>query len=64
MGQMGNCVINHICREKNKVANCLANGGYNFDLGFVVLDEIPSSVEATFEDDLLRVPRSRTVSVI
>ncbi|CAL2228154.1 unnamed protein product [Prunus armeniaca] len=33
MRQVGNCVINHIYREKNRAADCLAKGSYNFDLG-------------------------------
>ncbi|CAL8992303.1 unnamed protein product, partial [Prunus brigantina] len=33
MQQVGNCVINHIYREKNRVADCLVKGSYNFDLG-------------------------------
>ncbi|BFG35785.1 hypothetical protein CerSpe_220590 [Prunus speciosa] len=37
MNQIGECSIFHVYREKNGVADYLANWSYNFDLGLCVL---------------------------
>lgn len=46
------------------MAHCLSKGSYNFDFWFFVFDDIPNWIETIFDDNVLRVSRTRNVSVI
>ncbi|CAL8153084.1 unnamed protein product [Prunus armeniaca] len=61
--QFGVCVLSHIYRERNDVADCLAKWSHDLDLGLCVLDAAPSWIGALLVDDLLGVPRTRWVSL-
>ncbi|BFG41860.1 hypothetical protein CerSpe_281350 [Prunus speciosa] len=61
MRRIGNCHLDHVYREMNVVADCMANWSSNLDLGVCFLDEAPAWVSSFLEDDFLGVVRPRLV---
>lgn len=45
MNQFDYCVLCHIYRETNGVADCLAKWSYNMDLGLYTFDHVPTWVD-------------------
>lgn len=64
MHQIDNCVVKHIYREKNMVADCLAKGSFNFDLRLVSFADIPRWVGAHLEEDMTGVHRNPLIAVV
>ncbi|CAL2242056.1 unnamed protein product [Prunus armeniaca] len=64
MHQIDKCVVKHVYREKNMIADCLAKGSFNFDLGLVSFADIPRSVGTHLEEDLMGVHRTRLIAVV
>ncbi|BFG31197.1 hypothetical protein CerSpe_174700 [Prunus speciosa] len=59
MKQVGDCVVHHIYREINCVADRLANWSHNLDLGVCVLDIAPPWASDLLDEDLIGIPRAR-----
>ncbi|KAM2507378.1 hypothetical protein ACFX1W_029705 [Malus domestica] len=59
MRQLRMCELNHIYREKNIVADQLANWSYNMDIGVLVFDEPPVWIGPTLIDVAAGVPQTR-----
>ncbi|KAM2637494.1 hypothetical protein EV1_021984 [Malus domestica] len=59
MRQLRRCELNHVYREKNIVADQLANWSYNMDIGVLVFDEPPVWIRSALIDDGAGVPRTR-----
>ncbi|KAM1803710.1 hypothetical protein ACFX12_029665 [Malus domestica] len=59
MRQLRRCELNHIYREKNIVADQLANWSYNMDIGVLVFDEPPVWIGPTLIDVAAGVPQTR-----
>lgn len=55
--------IHHIFREKNCLADCLANWSYNLDFGICFFDTAPVWASETLVDDLLGVSRARLIGI-
>ncbi|BFG33690.1 hypothetical protein CerSpe_199640 [Prunus speciosa] len=63
MEKIDNCVLRHIYREKNCVADCLAKSSYNGDLGVHLYDNAPEWVGRSLADDIAGVHRTRLVCI-
>lgn len=50
--------------EQNCLADCLANGSYNLDLGMCWFDSVPLWAEVALVDDRIGVSRPRLVRVV
>ncbi|BFG13734.1 hypothetical protein CerSpe_013780 [Prunus speciosa] len=61
IGKFETCALQHIYRERNVVADCIAQWSYNMDLGVCLFDMAPSWVGASLVDDLIGVTRTRLV---
>ncbi|BFG32697.1 hypothetical protein CerSpe_189710 [Prunus speciosa] len=61
MQQFPSCALQHIFREKNGVADQLANWSYQVNLGLCVFENAPSWLSAYLVDDLLGIVHSRLV---
>ncbi|BFG33611.1 hypothetical protein CerSpe_198850 [Prunus speciosa] len=62
MNRFDCCVLRHIYRETNGVADCLAKWSYNVDLGLYTFEiQVPTWVGSFLMDDMLRVPRTRAI---
>ena len=62
MQQIGDCNVQHIYREKNCVADGLANWSYNMDLGVCTFEDAPVWISSLLADDLLGFARSCLIS--
>ncbi|KAI5333725.1 hypothetical protein L3X38_023857 [Prunus dulcis] len=58
------CDLQHVYREQNCLADCVANGSYNLDLGVCWFDSVPLWAEAALVNDRIGVSRSRFVPVV
>ncbi|KAI5335918.1 hypothetical protein L3X38_026052 [Prunus dulcis] len=59
MGKFDTCALQHIYRERNVVADCIAQWSYNLDLGVCFLDMALSWIGTSLVDHLLGVTRTR-----
>ncbi|CAL2260860.1 unnamed protein product [Prunus armeniaca] len=63
MNQFDSCTVRHIYREKNCVADGLANWSYNMGLGVCYFDFAPSWIGSLVIGDLIGVSRPRLFCV-
>ncbi|BFG21803.1 hypothetical protein CerSpe_080770 [Prunus speciosa] len=61
MQQVPSCALQHVFREKNGVADQLANWSYQVELWLCVFEHAPSWLSAYLVDDLLGIVHSRLV---
>ncbi|BFG29433.1 hypothetical protein CerSpe_157060 [Prunus speciosa] len=59
--QLGNCGVNHVYREQNSVADCLAQASYNGDLGICPLVSAPAWIGTCLADDVMGSSKTRWV---
>lgn len=64
MSSFGSCNVTHIHRERNMVANCLANRSVDQEIGICKLPFAPDFVISTVLDDITGLARPRIISVV
>ena len=57
------CLIRHVYREGNRVADCLAKMGHSLELGVTYFADPPSQVSGLLENDAKGLALARNVPV-